>query len=57
VLMPMKSMAALLIYVMILPFSTLQGAHAVVKYASKGAYHMSWLLAMIGIDLGKKRNF
>lgn len=53
---PMKAMAALLIYTIILPFSTLSGSHTVIKYAEKCAYHLSWLLTMLGLDLAKKRN-
>lgn len=56
VLVPMKAIAALLIYTMILPFSVFAGSHVVIKYAEKCAYHSSWLLTMIGIDLAKKRN-
>lgn len=56
VLVPMKAMAALLVYMLILPFCAFAGSHAVMKYAEKVAYHLSWLLAMIGIDLAKKRN-
>jgi len=57
VLAPMKSIAALLVYTLILPFCALYGSHAVMKYAEKGLYHLSWLLAILGIDLAKKRNF
>lgn len=57
VLVPMKSIAALFVYTLILPFCAFVGSHAVMKYAEKVAYHLSWLLAMIGIDLAKKRNF
>jgi len=57
VLLPMKSIAALLVYTLILPFCAFVGSHAMVKYAEKGTYHLSWLLAMIGIDLAKKRDF
>ena len=57
VLVPMKSIAALLVYALILPFCVFIGSHSVLKYATKGAYNLSWLLAMIGIDLAKKRDF
>lgn len=53
---PMKAMVALLVYALILPFSTLNGSHTVMKYTEKFAYHMSWLLTMVGVDLAKKRN-
>ena len=56
VLAPMKAIAALLVYTLILPFCVFVGSHAVVKYTGKGIYHLSWLLAMLGVDLAKKRN-
>lgn len=56
VLAPMKAMAALIVYSIILPFSALAGSHAAMKYAEKCFYHMSWLLTMLGFDLAKKRN-
>jgi glycosyltransferase involved in cell wall biosynthesis len=57
VIVPMKSIAALLVYTLILPFCPFFGRYVVVKYAEKGAYHLSFLLSMIGIELIKKRNF
>lgn len=57
VLAPMKASAGLLVYTLILPFCAFVGSHSVLKYATKGAYNLSWLLAIIGIDLAKKRNF
>ena len=57
VLVPMKSIAALLVYTLILPFCVFVGSHAVMKFTEKVTYHLSWLLAMLGIDLAKKRNF
>lgn len=53
---PMKAVVAFSVYSLILPFCTFVGSHAVVKYASKAAYHASWLLTMIGFDLAKKRD-
>ena len=52
---PLKAMAALLVYTLILPFCVFIGSHVVIKHAEKIAYHLSWLLAMLGIDLAKKR--
>ena len=52
----MKAIAALLVYTLILPFCALIGSHAVIKYAEKCTYHLSWLLTMLGFDLAKKRN-
>lgn len=56
VIVPMKTVAALLIYTLILPFCVIAGIHKVIRIAEKGAYNLSWLLAMMGIDLAKKRN-
>ena len=55
-LIPVRTMTALAVYSFMLPFSALIGGHAVIKYAEKCAYHASWLLTMLGIDLAKKRN-
>lgn len=54
---PLKALAAMLVYSVVLPFSAFRGAHAVMWCAEKVAYHASWLLAMVGIDLAMKRNF
>jgi len=54
---PMKALAALLVYTMILPFCVFIGGYVVIRYAEKAAYHASWLLAMLGVDLARKRNF
>ncbi len=54
---PVRSFTALLIYIMILPFCAFLGSHMVTKYAAKSAYHLSWLMAMLGINLARKRNF
>jgi succinoglycan biosynthesis protein ExoM len=54
---PLRVMAALTVYSVILPFSLLRGKHAAIKCLEKCAYHLSWLLAMIGVDLAKQRNF
>jgi succinoglycan biosynthesis protein ExoM len=56
VLAPVKAITALLAYTLILPFCVLLGSHTVIKYVEKAAYHLSWLLAMVGIDLAKKRS-
>lgn len=57
VLVPAKFIVALSVYTLMLPFSALIGSHAVMIDAEKVAYHGSWLLTMIGIDLAKKREF
>ena len=54
---PMKAAAALTIYTLMLPFCAVIGSHAVMRYAEKIVYHLSWLLAMLGIDLAGKRDF
>lgn len=53
---PLKAVTALLVYSFILPFSFFKGTHVVMKYAEKSVYHFSWLAAMLGFDLAKKRN-
>lgn len=57
ILMPLKALTALIIYTLILTICIFIRPHDVTKYAAKGTYHLSWLLAMIGINLNKKRNF
>lgn len=54
-LVPLKSATALLVYACMLPFSAFAGGHAVMIYAEKCLYHLSWLLTMLGFDLAKKR--
>jgi glycosyltransferase involved in cell wall biosynthesis len=56
ILVPVKAIAALIVYSIMLPFSALIGSHVVMKYIEKVAYHASWLLTMLGVDLAKKRN-
>lgn len=56
VLAPMKAIAALMVYTFILPIGFLMGSHMLIKYAEKCAYHLSWLLTMLGFDLAKKRD-
>ncbi len=55
-LTPIKVLAALIYSLLIIPFCFVLGNHAVLKYAAKASYHLSWLLAMSGLDLGRKRN-
>lgn len=57
VAVPMKAISALILYTLALPFCALIGSHAVMRYAEKIVYHLSWLLAMLGIDLAGKRDF
>lgn len=56
VLVPMKAIAALMVYTFMLPFCFFLGSHTLIKYAEKCAYHLSWLLTMLGFDLAKKRD-
>jgi len=57
VLVPLKSIAALLAYTMALPFCACLGSHVLVKCLERGGHHLSRLLAMLGIELVKKRDF
>ena len=57
VAVPLKSVAALLGYVMILPFCACVGGHLLVKCLESGGYNLSRLFAMLGIELVKKRDF
>jgi succinoglycan biosynthesis protein ExoM len=52
-----KSVCAIFVYALLLPFWACVGSHSVMKYMEKGVYHLSTLLAMFGIELIKKRNF
>lgn len=52
-----KTIAALLTYTAIMPFCFFFGSHEVIKYAEKGAYHLSLLVSMAGIEMIKQRDF
>lgn len=54
---PLKLAAASGIYALALPFSLGIGTHIYVKVLERGGYHLSRLLAMLGIELVKKRDF
>jgi succinoglycan biosynthesis protein ExoM len=54
---PLRTMAALGVYTSLLLPGLFMGRHTRLLYLEKCAYHGSWLLAMIGIDLAKHRNF
>ncbi|MCI4444843.1 MAG: glycosyltransferase family 2 protein, partial [Candidatus Aminicenantes bacterium] len=56
-LMAMKSLMALGFYLIVLPFSLILGPARYVKCLEKGAHHLSQLLARLGIELIKKRDF
>lgn len=57
VIVAMKLITAILAYMLVLPFCAFVGTHAVMKYTEKGAYHLSRLFSMLGIELIKKRDF
>lgn len=52
-----KSLISLIVYILIFPISLLMGPRFYVKILEKGAYHLSQLLARVGIELIKKRDF
>jgi tRNA(Ile)-lysidine synthase TilS/MesJ len=56
-IVPFKLAGTLLAYSLAMPFLAFVGTHAVMKYAEKGAHHVSHLAAMLGIELVKKRTF
>src|SRR5262249_54840817 len=53
---PLKSLVALSIYALALPFSVICGSHLALQLALKIVYHGSWLLTMLGLDLAKNKN-
>ena len=56
-MVPMKSTVAVMIYALAIPFCACLGTHVLVHCFEKGGHHLSRLLAMMGIELDKKRNF
>lgn len=54
---PLRAMAGLAVYSLLLVPGYFRGKHVWVVYLEKCAYHSSWLAAMVGIDLAKHRNF
>lgn len=57
VTVPVKSTVALLTYTIAVPFCACLGSHVLMNCLEKGCHHLSRLLAMLGIELIKKRNF
>jgi succinoglycan biosynthesis protein ExoM len=51
------SAGAVIAYSLAIPLLALIGTHMVMKYAEKGAHHLSCLATMMGIELVKKRDF
>jgi succinoglycan biosynthesis protein ExoM len=54
---PLKSIGALIAYALAFPVYLFLGTHMIMRVLEKGGHHMSHLLAMLGIELVKKRNF
>jgi succinoglycan biosynthesis protein ExoM len=54
---PLKLAAASGVYALALPFARGLGMHMYVKVLERGGHHLSRLLAMLGIELIKKRDF
>jgi glycosyltransferase involved in cell wall biosynthesis len=52
-----KSIIALMIFAILFPFSLFLGPRLYVRILEKGAYHLSQLLARLGIELIKNRDF
>jgi succinoglycan biosynthesis protein ExoM len=57
VVVPLKSMVAVLVFALALPFCAFFGKHLLVKCLDRGGHHLSRTLAMFGIELVKKRDF
>jgi succinoglycan biosynthesis protein ExoM len=57
VTVPLKSTVALLTYTIAAPFCVCLGSHVLMNCLERGCHHLSRLLAMLGIELVKKRNF
>jgi glycosyltransferase involved in cell wall biosynthesis len=54
---PLKSVAALIAYTAALPFAACLGSYMLASCLERGGHHLSQLLAMLGIELIKKREF
>jgi succinoglycan biosynthesis protein ExoM len=54
---PVKLAALSGVYLIALPFAACLGSHMLVKCLERGGHHLSRLLAMMGIELVKKRDF
>jgi succinoglycan biosynthesis protein ExoM len=52
-----KSTCALAVYALALPFCACLGSHILMNCLIRGGFHLSWLLAIFGIELIKKRDF
>jgi glycosyltransferase involved in cell wall biosynthesis len=56
VVTPAKTLAAVAVYSVALPFAVLFGIHRALPLVLKIVYHGSWLLTMLGFDLAKRRS-
>lgn len=56
ILVPLKTAVVLAVYSLLLPMRAAFGSHYIIRDAEKIAYHLSWLLTMLGFDFAKKRN-
>jgi len=56
-IMPVKSICAVFAYAIAIPICACLGSHVMVRCLESGCHHLSRLLAMLGIELVKKRNF
>ena len=56
VLIPLKSIIAVLTYFLVIPFCACLGNHVMMNYLERGAHHLSRLLAMLGFELIKKKD-
>lgn len=52
-----KSLLAMTVYTIAIPFSILLGTHRLMQCLEKGCFHFSRVLAVVDIELIKKRNF
>jgi len=57
VTVPVKSAVAMLYYALATPFCACLEGHVLMNCLERGCHHLSRLLAMLGIELVKKRNF
>jgi succinoglycan biosynthesis protein ExoM len=54
---PLKLAAASGLYAIALPFALVMGTHMYVKILERGGHHLSRLMAMLGIEAVKRRDF
>lgn len=57
VALPVKSTVAVLSYALAAPFCACLGSHVLMNCLERGCHHLSRLLAMLGIELVKTRDF